>query len=232
MKHPLVTMSLVGMLGAVPVVGWTPVAEAANSNVESAIQNYGDTSMFYQALINTGVINEMSENQDYTVFAPTNAAFAATLERNNYPCFYSVQCRPQIAALLRNHIIVGGYSLKELTPRGFGIAAAGGRNLNVVEEYVDNYEVEGQRILSQAELNGNHIYRIDGVIASPQDLSSFRTVTYVPAPGAPVTTEKTVIRKTYRTPVVPEVYPTGAVVVPTDNSSQTTTVTHTYSTAQ
>ena len=48
--------------------------------------------MFYQALLNTGVASELNENTEYTVFAPTNAAFTE-IQPRAYPCFYSAQCR-------------------------------------------------------------------------------------------------------------------------------------------
>ena len=87
-------------------------AKANNSEVESILQSYGDTSMFYQALQNTGVLNELSENRSYTIFAPTNAALAQ-ITPQSYPCFYAVQCRPQIAVMMRNHIVPGHLEPKE-----------------------------------------------------------------------------------------------------------------------
>ncbi len=231
MKHPLIAMSLIGLLGTTPVVCWSP-AHAANSNVEAALQNYGDLSMFYQALLNTGVINELNENQRYTIFAPTNAAFASQIRRETYPCFYAEQCRPQIAAILRNHIVLGRYDLRDLVTYGAGVQTSSGRFVHVDEPYVAEYSVDGQRILSKGEVGGSVVYRINGVLVSPRDLSQFQTVRYVPVPGG-VTTEKTVIRKTYHTPVVPEAYPAGgmvpeSVIVP--DGGETTTVIHSYTT--
>ncbi len=73
-------------------ISFAPAARANNSHVEAAIQSFGDLSMFYQALLNTGVINELREDQHYTVFAPTNNAFSA-IHPQTYPCFYAVECR-------------------------------------------------------------------------------------------------------------------------------------------
>jgi len=228
MKHPLITMSLLALFGTITVAPLP--AQAENSSVEAAIRSYGDLGVFYQALLNTGVINEMNENERYTIFAPTDAAFTQ-IERQNYPCFYSVQCRPQIAVLLRNHIIVGRYDLKELVTYGGGIRAGGAARLYVEEPFVGDYTVDGRKILSKGEVAGNIIYRIDGVITNPQELTQFQTVSYVPS-GDTVTTEKTVTRKTYRSGL-PETYPAGTmgtITTPADNSSQTTTVIRSYTT--
>ena len=209
-------------------------AQAGNSSVETTIRSYGDLSMFYQAMVNTGVINELRENEDYTIFAPTNGAFAE-ITQQNFPCFYSAQCRPQVAALLRNHIIVGKYDLPNLTSRGQGIRTIGSRTVLIEEPYVASYTVEGNKILSASDVGGNMIYRIDGVIAQPKELNQFTTVNYVPAP-ANVVTEKTVTRTTYQSGAGFDGYPAGTVVVPADtvggNNSQTTTVIQTYTTQQ
>ena len=46
-------------------------------------------------------------------------------------------------------------------------------------------------------MNGNIVYRVDGLLADRQDLSQFQSINYVPAPTV-TTTEKTVT--TYRAP--------------------------------
>jgi uncharacterized surface protein with fasciclin (FAS1) repeats len=231
MQHAILTLGLAAVLGvsviAVP-------AQAGNSSVETTVRSFGDLSMFYQAMVNTGVINELRESENYTIFAPTNAAFAQVTQQN-YPCFYSIQCRAQVAAVLRNHIIVGSYSLPNLATRGMGIKTAGGRNVLIEEPYKDSYSVEGRKVLSASNVGNNMVYRIDGVIAEPQELSQFQTVTYAPAPGA-VITEKTVVRKTYRSMDGFDGYPAGQLVVPQGavdgNNSQSTTVIETYRTQE
>ncbi|MDX2027212.1 MAG: fasciclin domain-containing protein [Alphaproteobacteria bacterium] len=218
MKKSLITLSLTLLFGSAALLH-APNAAAGNRDVEVTLQSYGDLSMFYQALINTGVINELNENTRYTIFAPTNAAFASVQPRA-YPCFYAEQCRPQIAGLLRNHILTDRYDLRELVTYGQGIQTGGIHRVHVVEPYVDDYTVDGLRILSASEVGGNIIYRIDGVIASPQELAQFQTVSLHPVPST-VTTEKTVTRKTY---VPSTVYP----VEDSANTTETTTVIRRY----
>jgi len=229
MKRILATMSL---LTAMLVLTSAPDAYAGNSGVEAALQNYGDLSMFYQALLNTGVINELKEGERYTVFAPTNASFFNEVSRQTYPCFYAVECRPQIAVLLRNHILEGRYDLAELVSYGQGLRTIGNTVIHVGEPFVGDYEVNDKRIMSQAEIVGNSIYRIAGVITTPQELRQFQTVAFVVPPADTVTTTTTV-QKT--TTVVPESsrYPAGTMVlVPPADGGQTTTITHTYTTEQ
>jgi uncharacterized surface protein with fasciclin (FAS1) repeats len=172
-------------------------AKAENSNLETGIQQYGDLSMFFQAAANTGLFNELRDDQHYTVFAPTNAAFRE-IQPKSYPCFYAAQCRPQIAALLRNHIIVGRYDLDRLVSYGGGVQTAGQRSAHVEEAYIGDYRVDGRKILSRTDVDGNIIYRIDGVLANRQDLATFQQVNYVPGENTGVTTQRTIT--TYRSP--------------------------------
>lgn len=234
MKKTLVVAGLLGLLSTTSILGWTHQANANNSNVEYALQSYGDLSMFYQALLNTGVINELREGEHYTIFAPTNSAFAE-IRPQTYPCFYATECRPQIAVMLRDHILEDNHPLADLTSYGYGIRTIGDRRIHVQQDYVNDYSIEGHKILSRTEVGGNVIYRINGVITTPQELAQFRQgVAYVPATYVPddnnVVTEKTVTRKTYRRAPLPDSYPSGDVDAPANDSSQTTIITHTYTT--
>lgn len=233
MKHPLITMGLIGLLGTTPVVCWSTTAKAANSNVEVGLQNFGDLSMFYQALLNTGVINQLNDNQHYTIFAPVNSAFAP-IAHDRYPCFYSEQCRPQVAALLRNHILVGRFELTDLVTYGKGIQSDGARRLHVAEPFLDDYTVERQKIISASEIDGNMIYRIAGVISSPQELAQFGTMGVTPLADSVTTERTTVVKRVYHSPTDTTAYPGGEMyssettgIAP--SVSQTTTVTRSYS---
>ena len=215
-------------------------ARAGNRNIEAALQSFGDLSGFYQALLNTGVINELTENQHYTVFAPTNAALAQ-ITPQAYPCFYAPQCRPQIASLLRGHILMGRHDTPMLVTYGQGIQSLNGTTIHVREPYVNDFTVDNRTILSKTETGGNVIYRIDGVLASPQDLAQFQTATYAqPAPPpviVPTTTIATQrIMTTYdptTTPLEPNPANTAAEKTTTaapDNATETTTVITGYTT--
>lgn len=154
----------------------------SNNNVEDALADQPDLSLFYQALQSTGVANELNEvDEGYTIFVPTNAAFSAIKPRA-YPCFYAVQCSAQIAAVLRNHIVPKNESVARFSRWGGSIPTIGSRRLDIEEPYKGRYTVEGRNLLyhtSYSEFGrttGSKInfYRIDGVIISPQELAAFR----------------------------------------------------------
>jgi uncharacterized surface protein with fasciclin (FAS1) repeats len=223
-------------------------ARSNNPGAESAIANYSDVSLFYAALLNTGVLNELDPNMHYTIFAPTNEAFA-NIQPNVYPCFYSTSCRAQVADVLRDHIVAGRWSLEDLTKEG-EVPTLGRYRVYAGSPYVGNYAIANNTVLSGAEIRGNMIYRIDGVILSNDQLASFRTMpplasavtrektvtTYrapaaylVPGGGYPAGVTETVTQKTY---VVPSAAAPGTVTYQddrdsSDDSDTTTTVTRT-----
>lgn len=178
MRYLLTAAAVTALLAnaAIPVF-------AANSSVNSALQNRDDISRFHQALINTGVINELNENMEYTVFAPTNAAFIATMPRA-YPCYYSAACRGEMAAVLRNHILPVNERVSALSKRGGDIPTIGARKLNVSEPYQNAYRVEGRRVLNQSDGTQTKVYRIDGMIVPDDTLARLRTLQLAAVPPA------------------------------------------------
>ena len=184
-----------GLLALGILAGSTACAQANNTQLETALAARGEISDFYQALINTGILNELNENTNYTVFAPTNAAFAE-IQPRVYPCFYSAACRQQVAAILRNHIVPEQQPIERFVREAGRTPTLGAKHLYVEEAYKGDYTVEGQHIRDPKNELG--IYAIDGVITTPQELSVFRM------PIADATT--TVIRRTtttYTPPAVP-----------------------------
>ena len=241
MKRTLMVAGLLAVLCSGSVFTHSTAAFAGNSAVEANLRNYGDVSMFYQALINTGVLNELSETKHYTIFAPTNLAFGE-ISHQKYPCFYSEYCRPQIAALLRNHIVEGSYSLSEATKYGQGLQTMGNRRLVVTQEYVNHYAVNNQDILSNGDTGSNVIYRVNGVISDPQEMAQFQNVNIVPAAvpmpePAMTTTQRTITQRTYLVPSpTSSSYPAGPMdpypIDPQVNMTETTTIINRYSLEQ
>jgi len=229
-KYAAIVLTSVAIFGA--------GAHAANRNIESVLASQSDLSMFTQALHNTGVADELNENTEYTIFAPTNAAFTS-IQPHAYPCFYSAQCRVEVAAILRNHIVPRNESINAFSKWGGDIPTLGKRELYVEETYKDQYTVEGHAVLHQGQGDKVSLYPIDGVIAGREELAQFRLQPV--ADNAGTVTEKTVT--TYRTPVTYSggyVVPGGAPAANStvyigpdelpDNATETKTVTRTTTT--
>ncbi len=170
MKHSFARSALLsGVFSAFMITS----AHADNSTIENALRNRPDLSIFYQNLIDSGVMAELKEGQSYTVFAPTNDAFAK-IKPEQYPCFYSGDCKAQIADVLRNHIVSGEKQLEDLGGHpGEGIMSMFSINhqhLTAGEPYKDHYSINGSNILSESQLAGGILYRIDDVLVGGPDM--------------------------------------------------------------
>ncbi len=152
-------------------------AYADNSEIEEALRARPDLSMFYEGLVSTGVIHELKEDKSYTLFAPTNDAFAK-FSVNEYPCFYSEECKEEAAQILRNHIVPGEKQVSDIgaepgsTESMFAINK---HHITGSQPYKNNYAIEGHKVLSESQLSGSVLYRLNGVIATPEEMSEFTT---------------------------------------------------------
>jgi uncharacterized surface protein with fasciclin (FAS1) repeats len=144
-------------------------AYAGNAAIEDALKSRDDLSMFYQAMVNTGVMNELSGGS-YTVFAPTNDAFAK-LTAERYPCFYSPECKEEVAEIIRNHIVEGEQHLGDVARGNGGLHSINKRFISIAQPTRDNFSVDGHEVLRSSGLFGSVLYKIDGVIANPIELS-------------------------------------------------------------
>jgi uncharacterized surface protein with fasciclin (FAS1) repeats len=205
MKYTLATATVLSLLGGMMVH-----ANANNSSVEFALESQGGgiVSLFHKALINTGVARELNENTEYTVFAPTNAAFSE-IQPRDYPCFYSVQCRAGVAAVLRNHIIPRQETIKYWSTWGVPISTIGSRGIHVEESYKNEFTVEGHKVIHRSEGDRVSLFTIDGVIADSRELASFQRQPM--AVGSDTVVQKTV---TTRRTSMPSLAPSYGYQVP------------------
>lgn len=172
--------NLIFIMAATAVIFNFQPALADNPEIEEAIRSRPELSSFYQALINTGVNHELEPGRTYTVFAPTNEAFAK-ISPQEYPCFYSATCRSEVAQVVRNHIVPGEVHLSDASRNKGGLYSVDNRFVTIGKDHrndfqlADNsYTVDGSNVISANSLGTSMLYKIDGVIASDRELSSFQ----------------------------------------------------------
>jgi uncharacterized surface protein with fasciclin (FAS1) repeats len=199
---------LAGLAGMLPLS-----ALANNVAVESALKNRPDLSTFYQALTSTGVLNELDANTTYTVFAPTNNAFERIMPEQ-YPCFFAAPCAPQLANVLRNHIVAGTTYMDDTVKQHGGLYSINNRFVPIGEPSRGTYTVEGSAVVYTQWFAGGILYKINGIIASPREMAAF---SMTPVAADKVTTSNTATRIPD-----PSCGPQGC----PDTATQTTTVTH------
>jgi len=167
-------------------------AFADNAIIEDAIKSRPDLSSFYEAFVSSGVSRELSPDKSYSVFAPTNDAFAK-LTQNQYPCLYSSACRGEIADIVRNHIVEGEVHVTDTAKQKGGIYSIDRRFITIAEPTNNSYIADGKEITSMNQLMGAMLYKINGVIASERELTSLQYPQYAYAGEQVTTTTRRVV---------------------------------------
>lgn len=165
-------------------------AYANSSTVEGALKSREYLSSFYKALVETGVAAELESGTSYTVFAPNNDAFAK-ISKEKYPCIHSLECKRELADILRNHIVKGNYNMSDIS-RG-GLPNLDHEFINVSKPNRNNYFVAGKHVESTHTLFGGMLYELKGIIAS--DVEMMRIELYRPKSVEPKTEEPAAEKK-------------------------------------
>lgn len=83
-----------------------------------------DLSILVQALDRAGLVSTFNAAGDYTVFAPTNAAFQSFLTDNGFTSLDQVPL-PLLTEILKNHVLAEGHKSNELTTGYYSTLAKG-----------------------------------------------------------------------------------------------------------
>jgi uncharacterized surface protein with fasciclin (FAS1) repeats len=151
-------------------------AQANNARIERALKSQPEFASFYEALAATVVNQELNDTTSYTVFAPTNEAFAA-VSKEKYPCFYSVQCKEQIADIVRNHVVKNEQHVEDIVKQKGVLFSLNGRQIPIGLPNPNRYTADGRNIVRTYGIRGSVLYALDGIIANEQELAIFTAPT-------------------------------------------------------
>jgi len=185
MKIPTIAASALMLMSSLSA------ASADNMQVENTLSSRPELSDFYRALMDTGVNHELNPDASYTVFAPTNGAFARMRDQQ-YPCFATAACQAQTAQIIRNHIFPGHVYIADAARQRGGVFSISRRFVNVGEPSQDDYTVDGNNIIYMSSFGGGILYKIDGVIAKPRELATLQYDVYTPPEKITGVTTKTI----------------------------------------
>lgn len=139
----------------------TDLSQAGNQNLVEIAESTPDLSTFVQALNASGLAATLEGAGPYTVFAPSNEAFAA-LPQKTLQDLLKKENQLKLATLLKNHIAKGSLTTNQLNTSN--INSLGGKPLHInargSQVTVDNANVV------QADLVGSNgvIQIIDTVL--------------------------------------------------------------------
>ncbi len=146
--------------------GETAATKPGDKALSAVIADNGELKTFSGALASTGISAVFDGKASYTVFAPTDGAFAALGEKGK--ALGTPEQKPALAAVLRDHIVPG-----TLTPEDIGkaIDAGGGKpvKMRTVGEGTLSFARDGETITvtaadgSTAKIEGAAIAASNGV---------------------------------------------------------------------
>ncbi len=99
-------------LGSAPAQATRPT-QAARPNLVELAQSAPQLSLLVEAVVKTGLVDELSGPGPVTVFAPTNAAFEAALGELGFASLHDVPV-DALRDILLDHVVEGNQRLKRL----------------------------------------------------------------------------------------------------------------------
>ena len=138
--------------------------EPQGQTIRDVINSNASLSTLAQALDVAGV-QSLSANGPFTVFAPTNAAFAA-LPEGTLDSLLLPENVDQLRQILELHVVPGAYPAAELANRTTTVETASG--LNIIIDGFNGVNVGGVNV-TQPDVNASNgiIHVVDGVIRPP-----------------------------------------------------------------
>jgi uncharacterized surface protein with fasciclin (FAS1) repeats len=131
----------------------------------------GDLSILAAALQRAGLDTTLDTAGDYTVFAPTNTAFANFLADNNFTALEDIPV-DVLTQVLLNHVIAGeAFSTALSTGYGNTLATkpGTGENLSIYIDTASGVSLNGVSNVTQADIDASNgvIHIVDAVIGLP-----------------------------------------------------------------
>lgn len=133
----------------------------------------GDLSSLKAAIDKAGLAQTLdTDNGTFTVFAPSNAAFATFLQANNFATLNDVPV-PALKEILLNHVLGARVASTEITTGYVSTLAKGAasstRNLSMFLNNASGVKINGVSNVTKADIKANNgiIHKVDAVIGLP-----------------------------------------------------------------
>ena len=147
-----------------------PIVESQTDIVDLAVAT-PELSILVDALTRADLVTALEAQGPFTVFAPTNDAFAAFLNDNNFASLEDVPV-DVLTQVLLNHVVSGENTSGSLTTgyvSTLSTAGVGGANLSLFVDTQGGVTLNGISSVSQADVDASNgvIHIVDAVIGLP-----------------------------------------------------------------
>lgn len=158
--------------GVIHVVDQVLIPDTDDGSITSLVNNNADLSSLRAALARADLLNTLrSTASDFTVFAPTNAAFSQFLSDNGFATVDDVPV-DVLTQVLLNHVIDGELTSGALATQYYSslsTAGADGRNLSLFVDTAGGVTVNGVASVAQPDVDATNgvVHVVDAVIGLP-----------------------------------------------------------------
>ncbi|MBW4649018.1 MAG: fasciclin domain-containing protein [Kastovskya adunca ATA6-11-RM4] len=157
--------------GEAPVETTSPTATAGNENIVELTSTNDSFSTLNQAIEAAGLTETLSGEGPYTVFAPTDAAFAA-LPAGTVEELLKPENREQLVQLLSYHVIPGEVTSNQITAGE--VNTVEGTPVTVEVDQASNEVRINDATVTQPDIDASNgvIHAVDQVILPPETAGS------------------------------------------------------------
>jgi transforming growth factor-beta-induced protein len=147
------------------------VPPEGEQTIASIVENDSEFSNLFAALEAVGLTGDFDGEQEFTVFAPSNAAFNAFLETNNFASLGEVPLE-DLERILLNHVVEGTNLSTDLTTgyiNSFGTGNASSQALSLFINTQEGVVVNGVATVNPADVEASNgvIHVVNSVIDLP-----------------------------------------------------------------
>ncbi|HET8859598.1 MAG TPA: fasciclin domain-containing protein [Marivirga sp.] len=152
------------MSSAEEIVEETPAAKEAPQDIVALAMGTESLSTLVQAVKAAGLVETLQGEGPFTVFAPTNEAFAA-LPKGTLEDLLKPENKEKLASILTYHVVAGNVKSTDLSD-GMKAKTVNGKEVTITT--ADGAKVNGANVVSaDIEASNGIVHVIDAVILPP-----------------------------------------------------------------
>jgi uncharacterized surface protein with fasciclin (FAS1) repeats len=161
--HHMFRRNFLSLIGAAMIAGTSIApAQAANMDIVDTAVSNGSFNTLVAAVQAAGLVDTLKGEGPFTVFAPTDEAFAA-LPEGTVETLLKPENKDQLIAILTYHVIPGKVMASDVSGKQMSVATVNGQEVNV--NGMSGVKIDDATVVTaDVEASNGVIHVIDAVI--------------------------------------------------------------------
>lgn len=163
MNRRFALRSAIAAAGLAAIAACTPMPEAEPDIVDIAASN-GNFNTLVAAVTAAGLVDTLKSDGPFTVFAPTDAAFAA-LPAGTVDSLLLPENKDQLVAILTYHVVPGAVTSDQLAGQRMSVATVNGADVHI--DGRDGVKVENATVTAADIIASNGVIHVIDTVLLP-----------------------------------------------------------------